>query len=63
MIYEILDGVCVCVCSPAEVLDNADTQNCAIDLMKQLIPLGKASDDVQEDASSITSQVTGAIDW
>lgn len=31
--------------------------------MKQLIRLGKANDAVEEDASSITSQVTGAIDW
>lgn len=31
--------------------------------MKVLIRLGSATEDVQEDASSITSQVTGAIDW
>ena len=46
-----------------EVLDYGYPQNCAIDLMKVLIRLGKANDEVQEDASSITSQVTGAIDW
>lgn len=46
-----------------EVLDYGYPQNCAIDLMKQLIRLGKANDAVEEDASSITSQVTGAIDW
>lgn len=46
-----------------EVLDYGYPQNCAIDLMKVLIRLGSATEDVQEDASSITSQVTGAIDW
>ena len=47
------------------MLDYGYPQNCAIDLMKQLIRLGKANDAVavEEDASSITSQVTGAIDW
>lgn len=49
--------------SPIEVLDYGYPQNCAIDLMKQLIRLGKASNEVEEDASTITSQVTGAIDW
>ena len=56
----------VCVFVPmlvVEVLDYGYPQNCAIDLMKVLIRLGKANDEVQEDASSITSQVTGAIDW
>lgn len=45
------------------MLDYGYPQNCAIDLMKQLIRLGKASNEVKEDASTITSQVTGAIDW
>ena len=45
------------------MLDYGYPQNCAIALMKQLIRLGKANDAVEEDASSITSQVTGAIDW
>lgn len=49
--------------SRLEVLDYGYPQNCAIDLMKQLIRLGKASNEVEEDASTITSQVTGAIDW
>ena len=53
VVYEIFD----------EVLDYGYPQNCAIDLMKQLIRLGKASNEVEEDASTITSQVTGAIDW
>ena len=54
---------CLLENSFVEVLDYGYPQNCAIDLMKVLIRLGKASDEVQEDASSITSQVTGAIDW
>ena len=57
MVCVFLQKLCV------EVLDYGYPQNCAIDLMKVLIRLGKANDEVQEDASSITSQVTGAIDW
>ena len=45
------------------MLDYVYPQHCAIDLMMQLIRLGKASNEVEEDASTITSQVTGAIDW
>lgn len=54
---------CFCLEANSEVLDYGYPQNCAIDLMKALIRLGKAKEEVQEDASSITSQVTGAIDW
>lgn len=61
--YEIFDGCRSALPSPVEVLDYGYPQNCAIDLMKQLIRLGKASNEVEEDASTITSQVTGAIDW
>ena len=46
-----------------EVLDYGYPQNSDITLMKSLIRLGKASNEVEEDASTITSQVTGAIDW
>lgn len=63
MVYEIFDGGLSPSKSPLEVLDYGYPQNCAIDLMKQLIRLGKASNEVEEDASTITSQVTGAIDW
>lgn len=63
MVYEIFDGGFSASKSPLEVLDYGYPQNCAIDLMKQLIRLGKASNEVEEDASTITSQVTGAIDW
>lgn len=55
--------VYLCPNLSVEVLDYGYPQNCAIDLMKVLIRLGSATEDVQEDASSITSQVTGAIDW
>lgn len=63
MVYEIFDGCDSALPSSVEVLDYGYPQNCAIDLMKQLIRLGKASNEVEEDASTITSQVTGAIDW
>ena len=63
MVYEIFDGGFSSSKSPIEVLDYGYPQNCDIDLMKQLIRLGKASNEVEEDASTITSQVTGAIDW
>ena len=63
MVYEIFDGCGSALPSSVEVLDSGSPQNCAIDLMKQLIRLGKASNEVEEDASTITSQVTGAIDW
>ena len=61
--YEIFDGRFVVGVWCVEVLDYGYPQNCAIDLMKVLIRLGTASENVEEDASSITSQVTGAIDW
>ena len=61
--YEIFDGSASPSVWCVEVLDYGYPQNCAIDLMKVLIRLGTASEDVEEDASSITSQVTGAIDW
>ncbi|KAK8804439.1 hypothetical protein WA538_001956 [Blastocystis sp. DL] len=53
VVYEIFD----------EVLDYGYPQNSDITLMKSLIRLGKATEEQTEDESTITSQITGAIDW
>lgn len=45
------------------MLDYGYPQNSDITLMKSLIRLGKATEEQTEDESTITSQITGAIDW
>lgn len=53
VVYEIFD----------EVLDYGYPQNCAIEVMKNLIHLGTATVEETATDTSITSQITGAIDW
>lgn len=45
------------------MLDYGYPQNSDITLMKSLIRLWKATEEQTEDESTITSQITGAIDW
>lgn len=54
LVYELFD----------ETMDYGYPQNCATDVLKLYINLGSAaSKKVEQSVGSITSQITGAIDW
>lgn len=46
-----------------EVLDYGYPQNSGIDLLKMFINLGTVQYNLDESAETLTSQITGAIDW
>jgi len=53
LLFELLD----------ETMDFGYPQNTSVDVLKLYINLGKQRQKVVEDQASLTSQITGAIDW
>jgi AP-2 complex subunit mu-1 len=53
LIYELMD----------ETMDFGYPQNCAVDVLRLYINLGTVRPQDEPDASQLTSQITGAIDW
>lgn len=53
LIYELLD----------ETMDYGYPQNCSIDVLKLYINLGTVVQQAAKEGASLTSQITGAIDW
>jgi AP-2 complex subunit mu-1 len=53
LIYELMD----------ETMDFGYPQNCAVDVLRLYINLGNIRQQDEPDASQLTSQITGAIDW
>lgn len=53
LIYELMD----------ETMDFGYPQNCAVDVLRLYINLGSIRQQDEPDASQLTSQITGAIDW
>ena len=53
LIYELMD----------ETMDFGYPQNCAVDVLRLYINLGSIRQQDEPDASQLTNQITGAIDW
>lgn len=53
LLYELFD----------ETVDFGYPQNTSVDVLKMYINLGKQRQKVAQDQGSLTSQITGAIDW